>query len=138
MNPKVGKIVFASRRALETEVVRNSLINLRNFPTGCCADASLLVGQVLLDNEIDDIRIIYGEDSENKTHAWLESKEFLIDITADQFPNIGRYILKNVNGPILRHLGYDRIRSDIISLKYTAVAWRAFSEEFGKFYKHIK
>lgn len=61
-----------------------------NFPLGCCGDASDLLAQFLLENDIGTYSICgtYREGSfeDYLTHAWLLTENrIIIDITGDQF-----------------------------------------------------
>ncbi|EHC04304.1 hypothetical protein Sbal625DRAFT_3893 [Shewanella baltica OS625] len=58
------------------------------FPTGCCGDASDLLGLYLLKYHRLDSEYVCGRglgDNSNLTHAWLVCQGYIIDITADQF-----------------------------------------------------
>ena len=62
-----------------------------DFPAGSCGDASLLLAVYLIENGISGVFYVSGEtraDGERETHAWLECDELIIDITADQYPEI--------------------------------------------------
>jgi len=76
---------------------RNELpLSLADFPTGSCADASILLGTYLKDNGIDGFVLIKGrrgEDSLLETHYWLEKGNMLVDITADQFEGVNDHII---------------------------------------------
>jgi len=71
-------------------------LSLADFPTGSCADASMLLGTYFKDNGIDGFILIKGkrgEGSSLETHYWLEKDDMLIDITADQFEGINEAIV---------------------------------------------
>jgi len=54
------------------------------FPRGCCGDASDLLAQFLLENDIKTYYV--GGTYKDWFHAWLiTSNEIIIDITGDQF-----------------------------------------------------
>ena len=57
-----------------------------NFPRGCCGDAAELLSKYLIDNNIKT-HYVSGMRS-GQSHAWLEYDGYIIDITADQFPEI--------------------------------------------------
>lgn len=62
------------------------------FPAGCCGDATDLVGLYLLKYHGLESDYICGQglgDNSNQTHAWLMCQGHIIDITADQFNDIG-------------------------------------------------
>lgn len=59
-----------------------------HFPTGCCGNASHILGCFLNSQGYANVRYIAGERTVNEqcqTHAWLEWGGWIIDITADQF-----------------------------------------------------
>lgn len=90
---KIRKLCIDIRDAiikLEPEELPNSSFLLR-FPYGCCGDASNLLAKYLRDNNIES-EYVWGMRGE-QSHAWLESGELIIDITADQFPEIKEKIL---------------------------------------------
>lgn len=62
-----------------------------DFPSGSCGDASLLLSVYFAENGISDVFYVSGElsaNGERETHAWLECGDYIIDITADQYPEI--------------------------------------------------
>lgn len=59
---------------------------LRNFPSGACGDASLLLGDYLYSLGYSNIDYVCGWRS-HQSHAWIEIDGTIIDITADQFPD---------------------------------------------------
>lgn len=60
------------------------LATLREFPTGACGDASLLLAKYLQVNGCGRSHYMVGK-RKGRTHAWLQLADFTIDITADQF-----------------------------------------------------
>lgn len=64
--------------------------NFCNFPIGCCGDTCDLLGQFLLDNNIE-IYYVQGTYRDGlfeniQSHAWLlTNNKIIIDITGDQF-----------------------------------------------------
>lgn len=101
-------IVDRSRQILRTDALRRSYIALEGFPTGACQDASIFVGRYLELLGYTDFELVLGEGNftQFKTHAWLESKEWLVDITADQFAPIGAAFILKINEPINDYLGF--------------------------------
>ncbi|MBU2911869.1 hypothetical protein [Vibrio splendidus] len=62
------------------------------FPSGCCGDATDLLGLYLLKYHGLESDYVCGQglgDNSNQTHAWLVCQDYIIDITADQFNNDG-------------------------------------------------
>jgi len=65
-------------------------LGLASFPFGACGDASLLLGAYLADNGFEGFRQVQAErgsrqDDTWTSHAWLETTDLVVDITADQF-----------------------------------------------------
>lgn len=60
------------------------LATLRDFPTGACGDASLLLAKYLQVKGGGRSHYVLGKRN-GRTHAWLQLGDFTIDITADQF-----------------------------------------------------
>lgn len=85
------------RRVIENLFRTSEEIRLKTgiteFPKGACYDSSCLLGQYLFEKGINTNFVkgtLYGTAEENEcsigyTHNWLEYKDIIIDITADQF-----------------------------------------------------
>ena len=87
---KVKELSTSFREAIENvDIGKLTVCDLtvcdffRDFPRGRCGDASELLAKYLLENGIKAIYVsgVNGE----RTHAWLEYCDYIIDITADQF-----------------------------------------------------
>jgi hypothetical protein len=72
------------RAALENCDQTKLPVGLQAFPSGACADASLLLAKYLQEKGEGKAEYVSGNDG-NQTHAWLELDGIIIDITADQF-----------------------------------------------------
>jgi hypothetical protein len=57
---------------------------IKHFPNGCCGVASLMLGAYLQSYGLSEHEYVYG-DRNGFSHAWLECKSIIIDITSDQF-----------------------------------------------------
>ncbi|MCW6084244.1 transglutaminase domain-containing protein [Clostridium sporogenes] len=68
---------------------------LLQYPRGCCGDASNLLAKFFSDNGIE-CEYVWGMRGE-QSHAWLECGDLIVDITADQFPEIKEKILITTN-----------------------------------------
>lgn len=80
------------RVALEQGGVR--LDSLAGFPRGSCGDASELLGQYLSDSGLGTWSYRDGMQSDPFfTHAWVERNGLILDITADQFPDVSEPVL---------------------------------------------
>lgn len=82
-----------------TEICAPSLgITFKSFPRGSCGEAVLLLGTYLIEQGLGEFQYMLGEygvckDSNWSYHAWLQSDSLVVDITADQFPEITEKVL---------------------------------------------
>lgn len=74
------------RYAIESTSV--TLVSFQNFPGGACGDASEMLGEYLRDCGLGDWHYRMGVNERRGTHAWVERDGALVDITADQFPDL--------------------------------------------------
>lgn len=89
----IQRFVTDFRRAIDAAKVSGEFekdFSFNRFPRGCCGDASYLLGEYLLENNIQSTYICgnrYFEDPEEGTqsHAWLLVDGMIADITGDQF-----------------------------------------------------
>jgi hypothetical protein len=66
-------------------------VGLEYFPEGACGHASVIVGQCLMDFlniEFDYFAGSFQNVDSYQSHAWLQNKDFIVDITADQFDDV--------------------------------------------------
>ena len=61
--------------------------HLENFPEQSCDVASLLLAYYLRDRGVPNVERVFGF-WKTYTHAWLEIRGWIVDITADQFSGI--------------------------------------------------
>ncbi|MBK3640474.1 hypothetical protein [Streptomyces sp. MBT33] len=89
----VGSAATAFRQAI-IECPDTGLISLRDFPNGSCGDASPLLGQFLQEQGHGEWIYVSGcREGDFHSHAWLERDGWLLDITADQFPDVDEPVL---------------------------------------------
>lgn len=62
-----------------------------NYPRGCCGDTCNLFARFLAEKGIQ-AKYVWGVRGE-QSHAWLEYNGWVIDLTADQFPEISEKIV---------------------------------------------
>lgn len=71
-------------------------VPFHNFPKGSCSPVALLFGTFLKDNGMGEFDYLSGarwqQPGEMETHAWIMQGDLLIDITADQFPEINEKV----------------------------------------------
>lgn len=119
MNKSKLDFIQKVRDFLEDPHIKKMYVGFNDFPAGSCADASELLGYLMKMQGFGEYLMVYGENSEGVTHAWLESESELIDITSDQFASSnGEIIVKAKEGKNRIHLGFTVKRSSIIEAKY--------------------
>lgn len=88
---RIRIIAEITRKAIENYPKAKRDIGLHSFPNGACGHASAILGQCLkdfLDIEFDYVAGKFKEIENSPSHAWLQNKDFTVDITADQFEDI--------------------------------------------------
>lgn len=80
------------RAALLRCNARDLPIGLSAFPLGACGDASLLLGEHFRRLGYGAFTYVCGKRGQ-QTHAWIERSGVVIDITADQFPEVNTPVL---------------------------------------------
>jgi hypothetical protein len=80
--------VIKVRKVLSEHHHQISKNYLKNFPRGCCANASLLLANWLERKGIKGIKgikVIFARNEKSASHSWLVVNEQIVDITSDQF-----------------------------------------------------
>ena len=80
------QLAASFRRAIvrAVSVEPHIYITLRNFPRGACGDASLLLARYFKDEGLSGFDYVLGQ-RDGCSHAWLERRGLIVDITGDQF-----------------------------------------------------
>jgi hypothetical protein len=76
--------------------LRSPRIAFEEFPKGSCGDATLLLGTLLKDRGLGTFTYALGTRNGKNgrhSHAWLEAGDVVVDITADQFPEIDQRVI---------------------------------------------
>lgn len=73
-------------------------ITFESFPRGACGDATLILGTYFIDQGFSEFNYMLGdygshEDDTWSSHAWLQNGDLVVDITADQFPEISEKVI---------------------------------------------
>jgi hypothetical protein len=78
-------------------------ITFESFPCGSCGDASLLLAHFLGEHGFADVTYVLGERGQVNvdwtSHAWLRVDGFIVDITADQFPDMDQRVIVARDSP---------------------------------------
>ncbi|MDG1751649.1 MAG: hypothetical protein P8I03_08315 [Thalassotalea sp.] len=88
---RIRIIAEVTRKAIENYPKAKRDIGLQSFPSGACGHASAILGQCLIDFlgiEFDYVAGKFKDKENSPSHAWLQSKDYIVDITADQFEDI--------------------------------------------------
>lgn len=108
---RVELIAHAVRRAIE--MCSPAELPWPIFPSGACGDASLVLGQLLDDAGIAGFEYVcgnkYKDDGEwYSSHGWLWNGELIVDITADQFPDVHEPVIVSLDSEWHRQWIQDR------------------------------
>lgn len=66
---------------------------LQSFPKDACGHASILLGLYLRESGFADVEYVVGIRQHGESHAWLQIENTIIDITADQFPEVSDSVI---------------------------------------------
>ena len=94
MKEQLKKLALDVRNAIEKMDISEfpDSCSFERFPRGCCGDSSDLLSKHYMLNGIM-AEYVCGINEKGQSHAWLEHKGFIIDITADQFEEIKDKVL---------------------------------------------
>ena len=74
-------------------------MGFHNFPSGTCGDISDILANYLRSRGIEEIEYVCGTFPDGKNHAWLEVCGYIVDITADQFPDVSQSVIVTSASP---------------------------------------
>ncbi|HEC73707.1 MAG TPA: hypothetical protein ENI26_04945 [Methylophaga aminisulfidivorans] len=103
--------VYAAARDFRSaiEACSSSLgVSFKSFPSGACGDVTPLLGTYLIGRGFGEFQYMLGNygsrgDDGWSSHAWLQSGDLVVDITADQFHDVSERGKRRTN-PIYRSL----------------------------------
>ena len=103
MRARLFELASAFRAAIEGADRSALVFPFDQFPDGCCGDTAQMLGHFLIAHDIRDVRYMSGERGQPgndwKSHAWLRVDGFIVDITADQFPEMDEPVIVAANSP---------------------------------------
>lgn len=81
----------------------------RIFPMSCCEETSIVLNRFLKRHNIHCFKLIMGRTLEDDIHFWLESKKYVIDLTAHQHEGIKEpyLLIKKEAYPLFELYSYD-------------------------------
>lgn len=86
MEQQERNLIYLVRDILEArEISLMKIPQFDDFPNGSCSDASEILGCLLEEKGFGPYQLVSGTDRIGRTHAWIQSDDYRIDITADQF-----------------------------------------------------
>ncbi|MCP4124426.1 MAG: hypothetical protein GY751_22005 [Bacteroidetes bacterium] len=97
---EIEKLYLASkdfRNAIDT-CYRELGVAFSSFPRGSCGEAAPMLGTYLIEQGLGEFQYMLGdygsiEGGNWSSHAWLQSGNLIVDITADQFPDIDKKVI---------------------------------------------
>jgi hypothetical protein len=84
---RLRELAGAFRDAIERADRKRLPIAFENFPRRSCGEVAPLLGTFLKSRGTGTFQYVCGW-REGHSHAWIEANEVIVDITADQFPEI--------------------------------------------------
>lgn len=99
MQATLADMVKQFRHALDQLDWGAMPIGFHNFPSGTCGDISDILANYLRSRGIEEIEYVCGTFPDGKTHAWLEVYGYIVDITADQFPDVSQSVIVTNTSP---------------------------------------
>jgi hypothetical protein len=93
---RLREVAARFRHAIKRCDCQRLAIGMQDFPTGSCGDATDLLGAYLADEGLGSFMYVEGwrgAVEDRHSHAWLEEDGLIVDITADQFPEIEQPVI---------------------------------------------
>ncbi len=84
---KLKEACIRFREAIEKVDPKCLPITFSEFPFGSCGHTTILLGTILKDKGFGRFEYVLGQ-KEAQSHAWLQQCGIIVDITADQFPEV--------------------------------------------------
>ena len=113
---QIVKIAFDVRMAIEA--CKPDELPWRTFPKGACGDTCLVLGQILHEAGFKGAEYVcgnkYRDDGKPYSHAWLRYDGLIIDITADQFPEVGSKVIVITESEWYKQWEEDRPESGVL------------------------
>ncbi len=81
---RIRDLVERFRAAIEECDFKLLPIAFREFPSGSCGDAALILAKYLKENGQEGFVYVCGM-RDGHSHAWLQRDDLIVDITGDQF-----------------------------------------------------
>ncbi len=117
--------IIKARKTFEKFGENIDSCRFKKFPTGCCGDASDILGKWLSSNGVVGLKYVHGC-REEVSHGWLELNGVIIDITSDQFADGCGAVFFDANSDF--HSSFkSQKKSEIGMLPILAAAYSKFS-----------
>ncbi|MDO6745913.1 hypothetical protein [Gilvimarinus sp. 1_MG-2023] len=68
-------------------------MSFKDFPSGSCGSSTEIIGTYLKQNGFGDFQYIEGSTKKIGSHVWAQQGDLIVDITANQFPEISNSII---------------------------------------------
>jgi hypothetical protein len=89
---------------------------VEDLSEGACGDTSLVLGQFLHEAGFVGVEYICGDkyraDGKGYSHAWLRYEGLIVDITADQFPEVEEKVILTRSSEW--HMGWEQIDRSLV------------------------
>ena len=88
MIEELYKLASQFRNALDQLEWSQMPDGFKDFPAGTCGNISNILAEYLYECGVTGVELVIGTNALHGSHAWLEISGVIVDITADQFPDI--------------------------------------------------
>jgi hypothetical protein len=95
---KLHALASAFRRAILSCDPKALPTRPLDFPRGTCGEATLLLAKYLEEQGCGRFNYVLGQ-RDNKSHAWLQRGDLIVDITADQFADQPASVIVTAESP---------------------------------------
>lgn len=95
---EIAALASAFRAALEHADRLRLPVTLQAFPQGACGDGALLLAKFLEQHGHGQFDYMLGRRGDG-SHAWLQRGSLVVDITADQFDEVGEPVIVRDGSP---------------------------------------
>ncbi|MDN5873434.1 MAG: hypothetical protein L0H29_03505 [Sinobacteraceae bacterium] len=104
---QLARLALEFRDAIERTPRDVLPVTFAQFPRGSCGDASLILARYLADCGQTGFALVSAwrgtaQRNDRCSHAWLERRGLVVDVTGDQFPEFGQRVFVGVASPFHR------------------------------------
>lgn len=136
----IARLAHAFRDAIE-RTPRDALpVTFERFPLGSCGDAAPILARYLADCGQSGFELVSAwrgtaQANDWRSHAWLERRGLVVDITGDQFPEFSQRVFVGEASPFHRTFA-EQERASLAAYDERTVATLAHA--YAEVCKHLR